>query len=85
MAFRKATPDHEAFFEAMCDAMKSHCDAHPELRNIEVIAILGRLAGYCIAMCYPDERDLARATAVTNMDKGTADVASGGPPTAGRA
>jgi hypothetical protein len=31
--------------------------------------------GYAIAACYPDERDLARKTAIENMDQATQDVA----------
>lgn len=81
MAARRhpSEPKHEAFFQQMCADMKRHCDLHPELKNIDVIAVLGRLTGYCIAMAFPDERDLARATAIANMDHGTADVAQPGP------
>jgi hypothetical protein len=59
--------------------VQAACQRHPQVRTLEVIAALGRAAGYAIAMCYPDERDLARKTLVENVDQAVADVAADGP------
>ena len=61
----------ERFYQRMAAHMKRECDRDKSLRNIEVNATLGRLCGYCIALCYPQERDLVRALAIENIDKGT--------------
>jgi hypothetical protein len=82
---KKPTPEHEAFYQECVAGMQKACERHPNIRNAEIIAILGRMVGYCIAMCYPDERDLARHSAIVNMDMATKDVAPSGPSTAGRA
>ena len=74
-----ATPAHEAFYQEMCRALKMYCDRHPEIRNFEIIAVLGRMAGTCIAMAYPDERDLARQMAIVNLDQAVEDLAPPGP------
>jgi imidazoleglycerol phosphate dehydratase HisB len=55
--------------------LQEECRRDDSIRNIEIIACLGRMLGYCIAMAFPDERDLARQTAIVNMDQATADVA----------
>lgn len=85
MGVRPASRDEERFYQAICADLQRQCRRFPKIRNIEIIAILSRMLGYCIAMCHPDERDLARATAIGNMDQATADVAQDGPSTAGRA
>lgn len=70
-----ATPELEAFY---LEAMQSFAEVtkrHANIRTLEVIAALARATGYAIAACYPDERDLARKTAIENMDQATVDVA----------
>lgn len=80
-----ANEEHEAIFQELVAQAAICCQAHPSVKNIELIAILARTVGYCIALCLPDERDLARETAIVNIDQATADAARPGPPTAGRA
>lgn len=74
MAQFKAVPAEdkiERFYQKMIGHMKRECDRDKSLRNLEIIATLGRLIGYCIAMCYPQERDLVRQMAIENIDKAT--------------
>jgi hypothetical protein len=85
MSLRATNQKHEALKDEMAEALKVICAKHPEIRNIEIIAVLGRVAGYCVAMCFPDERDLARQTAIMNLDAAVRDVAQDGPSTGGRA
>lgn len=80
---QKATPDHEAFYQDAMAALRSAIDRHPHIRALEVIAILARATGYAVATAYPDERDLARKTAIENMDQATRDVAQDAPPRKG--
>jgi hypothetical protein len=79
----KTNAEHEAFKDEMIAEMKRACERHPSIRTMEIIAVFGRLAGYCVAMCYPDERDIARQTAIVNLDQAVSDVAMPGPSTAG--
>lgn len=81
----KTNPEFDAFYTEVCTAMAGAAKKHPSIRNIEIIGILGRMTGYCVAMCHPDERDLARQTAIVNLDKAVEDAASSGSPTSGRA
>ena len=84
----RASSAHEAFYQDAAKALKKVTDRHRGIRTIEVIACLGRMLGYTVAMCGPDERDLARLTAVENMDQATADLVPhlvGAPPPSGRA
>lgn len=71
----KADDRIERLYQSLIKAMKRECDRDKSIRNVEIIATLGRAAGYCIAACYPNERDLARAMAIENMDRATKDVA----------
>jgi len=75
MAIHQATAEHEAFYQEICAEMQQACKRHPTIRNLEIIACLARMLGYCIAACYPDERDIARHTAIVNTDQATTDVA----------
>lgn len=84
MGARPPTADEEAFYQAICAEMQRQCRRFPKIRTIEIIAMLGRMSGYCVAMCYPDERDLVRATLIENMDRATSETAPDGPATAGR-
>lgn len=79
----RAEQKHEDFYQAAAAWLRDECARRPDIRNIEIIACLGRMAGYCVAMAFPDERDLARKTMIENMDQATADVAQGGPPRPG--
>lgn len=78
-----ASPAVEAFYQDAMTSLQAACRRHPHVRNLEVMAALARAAGYCIAMCHPDERDLARVTVIENVDAGTAAVAVDGPPRPG--
>lgn len=79
----KATAEHEAFYQEVVAGMQVACKRHPSIRTIEIIATLGRMTGYCVAACFPDERDMARQIALTNIDQAVTDVAMPGPSTAG--
>jgi hypothetical protein len=59
---------HRAFYADALTALQRVIRDYPEIRNLEIIALFGQAAGTCIAMAYPDERDLARATAIENLD-----------------
>ena len=85
MKARTPTKHEEDIYMSLVLEIKKKCDEYPEIRNVEIIGILGRVTGYCVAMCYPDERDIARATAIVNMDTAISDTASPGPSTAGNA
>jgi len=78
-----ATPDMEQCYQEMVAAIGKLTVRYPSIRNIELIALIGRMAGYCVAMCFPDERDLARQTAIENLDHAVSDVAQQGPARAG--
>lgn len=71
----QATPDMEAAYQEVMAGLKRACDRFPSIRTLEVIALLSRATGYCVAACYPDERDLARATAIENIDQAVKDTA----------
>lgn len=75
----KATPEHEAFYQDAIDGVRAAIDRHPNIRTLEVLAVLGRAAGYAVAMCNPDERDLATATVMENLKIALADVGAPGP------
>jgi hypothetical protein len=85
MGIHQATQEHEAFYHEVCAEMQRACKRHPSIRNLEIIACLARTLGYGIAACYPDERDIARHTAIMNIDQAAKDVALDGPSTAGAA
>lgn len=71
----QASADLEAFYAEAMTHFAVITKRYPNVRTLEVIAALSRATGYAIAACYPDERDLARATAIENMDQATRDVA----------
>lgn len=71
----RASPELEAFYLEAMQAFAAVTKRYPNVRTLEVICALSRATGYAIATCYPDERDLARATAIENIDQATADVA----------
>lgn len=81
----KTSAEHEAFYQATVAGMRAACVRYPNIRNIEIIAILGRMAGYCIAMCFPAERDLARKMLIENVDRAVAETAANAPSPSGRA
>lgn len=72
MKLAPSRPIDEEFFQHICAEAARFCDLHPEIKNIHVMAILAQAAGYCIAMTYQDERDLARALTIRNLDDGIA-------------
>lgn len=65
----------ERFYQTMVKHMLRECERDKSLRNLEIIATLGRMTGYCIAACHPMERDLVRQIAIENIDRATKDVA----------
>src|ERR1017187_1696028 len=79
VSVKLATPAHEAIYQDVIAALQASMKRHGDIRNIEIIALLGRMVGYCVALCYPDERDLARLTAIENLDATVRQVASTGP------
>jgi hypothetical protein len=74
-----ANSDQEQFYQDVVHGFKRACKKHPKMRNMEIIAVTGRLIGYCIAMCFENERDLARKTAIINMDVAVEQVGMTGP------
>lgn len=48
-------------------------------RVLDMIALLGRACGMMICAAYPNERDLARQTAIANIDHSVANFAAGEP------
>lgn len=68
-----AKPEHEAFYQGMVAALTVECKKSPQMTNLEIIAVMGRLIGYCVGMCFPNERAHARSTAVENIDAGSGD------------
>lgn len=70
----EASKDHEAFYQEVCAAMQLSCKHYPSIKNLDIIACLGRMTGYCVAMCFPSERDVARTTAIVNLDQAVKDV-----------
>lgn len=75
-----ATAQHEAFYREATRAIAQLARRYPAVRTIEIIAVLGRAAGYAVAMCHPHERDLARETALRNLDLAVADLVAAMPP-----
>lgn len=71
----QASPKHEAIYQEACDFLKGLCERNPDLRTVEIVAIIGRMGGYCLAMCYPNERDLTRQIVIENMDRACAQMA----------
>ena len=77
-----ASPALEAFYQDAMAGFKAAIDKHSasaDIRTLEVIAALGRAAGYAIAACYPDERDLARKTLDENVSQAIRDTAQDAP------
>lgn len=70
-----ATPQMEAIYKDVAAHLQTVCAKNPNLRSIDIIAILGRMQGYALATCFPNERDLARQTAIMNMDIACEEVA----------
>lgn len=65
-----ATEDEERCFREIVAVLKKWADTDPKIQNRHVMAMLGRMAGYCIAMCLPAERKLARRIVDLNIDEG---------------
>lgn len=70
-----ATPQQEAFYREAAEAVAAVIERYPDMQVLHVICCLARATGYSIAAAFPNERDLARATAIANMDQAVADVA----------
>lgn len=70
----KASPELEAFYQDAMRSLQAASERHKDIKTLHVLAALGRAAGYALAMCYPDERDLAEKTVVENMRQACADV-----------
>jgi hypothetical protein len=72
---KPASPEVESCYQSMVEHLAELSRRHPDMRNVEIIAVLAKTVGYCIAMCEPDERDLARAMAIANIDGAAREVA----------
>lgn len=74
--FVRATPEHEACYQELIAVIRKWADQNPSVQNKDILAMLGRAAGYCVAMCLPNERLRARDIAIKNMDAGIRAVRS---------
>jgi len=78
---RKDNPELEKFFNELLSTIQHlWVKKHPTMRNVEVMAMLARAAGYSIGSCFADERELIRSVAIKNLDQGTADYVAHLPP-----
>ncbi len=77
----KASEKMEAFY---ADALNGIAKLAREKYNDEptvlhMIAGLSKAVGMMVCACYPNERDLARATAIANMDSAIKEYSEGAP------
>ena len=77
MRIRQVTPspDHKRFYDEATSTLQKLVAKYPQVRTLEIIAMFGQMAGICVAACYPDERDMARAVLIENMDQRCSEVA----------
>jgi hypothetical protein len=75
----------EAFYQEVIAGLKGAIDRHPSMRILEQLAVVGRLAGYLTAACYPDERDLCKHVVMVNLEAGLEALGQPGPSTTGHA
>ncbi len=74
MKSRPASDEQERFWQDSASALSQVAKRYPNVTVLEVLALLGRMAGYSLASCFPSERDLAREVVIANMDAGLADM-----------
>lgn len=72
---RPTTEAHERTYQEIVEILRRRSEESPEMTNQDILAILGRAAGYCVGMHDPDQREIARATVTTNMDMAEKEVA----------
>lgn len=76
----EASNDHRAFYAEALEAVATIAKKHGNKATVlELIAVLSIATGRMICACYPNERDLARATAIKNIDHEIATMAQGEP------
>ena len=74
---RRASAEEERYWQESMAALSAVTKRYPNITVLEVLAMLGRAAGYSLAACFPTERDLARECVINNMDSGLADLMAG--------
>lgn len=67
---KKSTPEEEACYRELVAVIQKWTATSPAIKNVHVMAMLGRAAGYCIAMCLPAERNEARRIVDKNIVEG---------------
>lgn len=69
MSVVPTTPELEAFYRESLEAIARIARKHGDTATVlNMIAVLGKAIGMMICACYPNERDLAQALAVENID-----------------
>lgn len=70
----------EAFYAEALTSISEIAKRHGnEAKVLDMIAVLSVGVGRLICACYPNERDLARATAIANIDHEVATLGQGVP------
>jgi hypothetical protein len=70
-----ATAANEMAYRNVVAVLKRHCRDHPRTTSNDLLAILGKAAGYCVGLHGPEYREMARGVVTTNMDVATKEVA----------
>ena len=61
--------DQYHFYQDLVAHMGTLTEKYPSLRLLEIIAIMARATGYCIAMSEPEVQEMMRKMAVENIDR----------------
>lgn len=67
---RSSSQGTERVYRDVLDVIRRHCERNPEVTEGDVLAVLGRAAGYCVGLHEPSDRDAARESVTTNMVMG---------------
>lgn len=51
-----------------------HCEEYPDSTTSDILAILGKAAGFCVGLHRPENREKARAVVTVNLDMATKEI-----------
>ena len=75
MRMKQATINHEQFYQDVLAALKK---SDPDGANLfQYVAVMGQITGRLICGAFPNERDLARQTAIVNLDASVVQFGTG--------
>lgn len=70
-----STESQEQAYQDVVDVLVRHCVAFPDATTSDILAILGKAAGYCVGLHLPERRERAREVVTTNLDMAAKEMA----------